>query len=107
MFRIGWGADYPDPENFLDILFHSESDNNHSGYNNLEVDSLLERARVERNREARFALYNQAEQMILDDAPWIPLWHSGERNVLIKSNVKDFLLTPMTLPKYRYVYFDN
>ena len=107
MFRIGWGADYPDPENFLDILFHSKSDNNHTGYNNSLVDSLLERARVERSREARFALYNQAEQIILDDAPWIPLWHSGERNVLIKSNVKDYLLTPMTLPKYRYVYFEN
>ena len=107
MFRIGWGADYPDPENFLDILFHSKSDNNHTGYNNSLVDSLLERARVERSREARFALYNQAEQIILDDAPWIPLWHSGERNVLIKSNVKDYLLTPMALPKYRYVYFEN
>ena len=107
LFRIGWGADYPDPENFLDILFHSESDNNHTAYNNPQVDALLERARVERDREARFALYNQAEQKIMDDAPWIPLWHSGERNVLIKPGVEDYLLTPLTLPKYRYVYFDN
>ena len=107
MFRVGWGADYPDPENFLDILFHSESDNNHTGYSNPEVDALLEQARVERDRMIRFALYNQAEQKIMDDAPWIPLWHSGERYVLIKPEVKDYLLTPLTLPKYRYVYIEN
>ena len=107
MFRIGWAADYPDPENFLDILFHSESDNNQTNYKNLEVDALLEKARVEPDRGERFRIYNQAEQMILDDAPWILLWNSGENYALIKPNVKDYHLTQMTIPKYRYIYFDN
>ena len=46
LFTYGWIADYPDPHNFLDVLFHSSTENNQGGYNNAEVDSLLEQARV-------------------------------------------------------------
>jgi ABC-type transport system substrate-binding protein len=104
MFDIGWIADYPDPENFLDILFHSASNNNHTNYNNPEVDRLLEQARTETDRTARYVLYNRIEQMIIDDAPWIPLWYSGERYLLVKPNVRDYLQTPLIIPKLRYVY---
>ena len=107
MFQVGWGADYPDPENFLDILFHGESENNHTVYNNPEVNSLLEQARVEPDQVKRFELYNTIEQKIVDDAPWVPLWHSRERKVLIKPEVKDYFLVPMTIPKWRYVYFES
>ena len=103
MFEIGWVADYPDPENFLDLLFHSESSNNHTGYNNPEVDALLEQARVGAQQE-RYELYHQAERIILDDAPWIPLWNSGEQYVLVKPTVNDYYLTPLIIPKLRYVY---
>ena len=44
---LAWQADYPDPQDFLDILFHTESETNHGGYSNAEVDRLLEKARVE------------------------------------------------------------
>ncbi len=107
MFLIGWAADYPDPENYLDILFHSESENNHTNYNNPEVDRLLEEAREIPDQETRFRQYNQIEQMILDDAPWIPLWNRGERYALIKPEVKDYHLTPMTIAKYRHVYLEQ
>ena len=107
MFAIGWSADYPDPQNFLDILFHSESTNNWGAYSNREVDSLLEKARVEPDQVARFQQYNLIEQLIVDDAPWVPLWHSTERKVLIKPQVKDYFLVPMTIPKLRYVYFSD
>ena len=105
MFQIGWIADYPDPENFLDILFHSTSSNNHTNYRNLEVDRLLEQARTENDQSARFQLYNRIEQMIMNDAPWLPLWYSGEQYLLIKPEVKDYFLTPLVIPKLRYVYF--
>ena len=104
MFDIGWIADYPDPENFLDILFHSESSNNHTHYSNPQVDELLIKARVETDTQARYALYNEAEQMILDDAPWVPLWFDGESKLLVKPNVHDYLLPPLIIPRYRYVY---
>ena len=104
MFQIGWIADYPDPENFLDILFHSESSNNHTHYSSPEVDALLMKARVETDETARYELYNQAEQQILDDAPWVPLWFDGETKLLIKPNVQDFHLPPLIIPRMRYVY---
>ena len=104
MFDIGWIADYPDPENFLDILFHSESTNNHTHYSNPEVDELLMKARVETDSQARFALYSEAEQKIIDDAPWVPLWFDGESKLLVKPNVHDYLLPPLIIPRYRFIY---
>jgi oligopeptide transport system substrate-binding protein len=102
---FGWIADYPDPENFLDVLFHSKSTNNQSQYSNGQVDLLLERARVEQDEQARFDLYHQAEKIIVDDAPWVPLWHSNGGSVLIKPYVNDYFLFPLVIPKYRYIYF--
>ena len=102
---LGWSADYPDPENFLDVLFHSKSNNNQSEYTNLQLDVLLERARVEPDETARFELYHRAEKMIVDDAPWVMLWHTAGGSVLIKSFVNDYFLFPLIIPKYRYVYF--
>ena len=102
---LGWIADYPDPENFLDVLFHSQSSNNQSEYTNFKLDLLLERARVELDETARFELYHQAEEIIVADAPWVPLWHSNGGSVLIKPNVNDYFLFPLVIPKYRYVYF--
>ena len=107
MFDIGWIADYPDPENFLDILFHSQSTNNHTHYSNPEVDELLVQARVETDTTRRYSLYNQVEQMILDDAPWVPLWFDGESKLLVKPNVHDFLLPPLIIPRYRFVYISD
>ena len=100
---LGWIADYPDPENFLDVLFHSKSNNNQSEYANKEVDTLLEQARIELDETNRFKLYHQAEEMIVTDAPWIPLWHSNGGSVLIKPKVNDYFLFPIVIPKYRYI----
>ena len=77
MFSLGWIADYPDPQNFLDMLFHTASAYNHGAYSNAEVDELVEQARVEQDVEKRMELYQQAEQLLVQDAPWIPLYHSG------------------------------
>ena len=100
---LGWIADYPDPENFLDINFHSTKSTNHNGYNNAEVDKLLESARIEQDLDTRMQMYNQAERIIVDEAPWIPLWFPGDRYVLINQRVKNYKLTPMSVPKYSLV----
>ncbi len=104
MFQIGWIADYPDPENFLDLLFHGDSKNNHTGFNNTEVNELLERARIEQQEDVRYDLYRQAEELIVQEAPWIPLWYSGEQYVLVKPYVHDYILAPLIIPKLRFVY---
>lgn len=104
---LGWEADYPDPQDFLDILFHSDSENNHGLYSNQEADVLLEDARVETDSVRRIDLYQNAEEIIVNDAAWVPLWFAGERHVLIKPYVKGYELTPMTMSKMRYVYIED
>ena len=101
---LSWIADYPDPENFLDVLIHGDSSNNYGSYSNPEVDRLLEEARVIQDQGARHELYHRVESLILEDAPWVLLWHGGIEYVLVKPYVKDYFLTPMVVPLLRYVY---
>ena len=93
MFSLGWVADYPDPENFLDLLFHSQSEYNHVAYSNPEVDALLEKARTEADRERRLSLYRQVEEKLVWDVAWIPLYH-GIDYQLVKPYVKGLVLSP-------------
>ncbi len=98
----GWIADYPDPQDFLDILFHSESRNNDTVYSNPEVDRLLEAARGEQDFEKRVELYQQAEEMILEDAPIVPLTHDADY-WLTKPYVEGMIYPPSIIPKLKYV----
>ncbi len=102
---LGWEADYPDPQDFLDVLFHTESSVNHGNYSNVKVDKLLEKARLEQDISERIDLYNQAEALIVQDAAWVPLWYGGDRYVLVKSHIGDYRVTPMIIPKLRYIIF--
>ena len=97
LVSYGWCADYPDPENFLDVLFHSESEFNVSGYSNEQVDELLEAARVELDPATRVALYQEVERMLLDDQATIPLSH-GVSDVLVKPHVQNYVLAPLGAP---------
>ena len=103
----GWQADYPDPQDFLDILFHTDSAQNHGSYSNPELDAILEQARTEPDVERRVELYHEAENLIVQDAPLLPLWYTGEQYVLIKGHVEDYRVTPMTVPKLRYIKFSG
>jgi oligopeptide transport system substrate-binding protein len=98
----GWIADYQDPHNFLDLQFHSLSPINDTNYANSEVDQLLEQARSETDESARLDLYKQAEEIIVQDAAWIPLSHS-KASVLIKPYVQGYETPPFVIPNLRYV----
>jgi oligopeptide transport system substrate-binding protein len=73
MFMYAWYADFPDPDNFLGTLFHSKSNYNYTNYHNPEVDRLLDRARAERDYLKRMEMYRKIEEIILDDAPIVPM----------------------------------
>jgi peptide/nickel transport system substrate-binding protein len=75
IFRYAWYADYPDPDNFLYPLFHSQSANNYFRYRNSTVDELLDEARRETDDLRRVKLYREAEQLILNDAPGVMILH--------------------------------
>jgi peptide/nickel transport system substrate-binding protein/oligopeptide transport system substrate-binding protein len=75
IFLYAWFADVPDPDNFLAKLFHSKSPRNYFGYANRVVDDLVTQARKEADGARRVALYRRAEQMVMDDAPVLPIFH--------------------------------
>jgi len=102
LFTLGWGADYPDPQNFLDILFHSETSHNIGEYSNPEVDALLEEARIEKDYAARMSLYQQAEQMLVNNAACLPLYFDVEY-ILVKPYVKNLPLTSLWISRLKYV----
>lgn len=80
LFRFGWAADYPDPDNYLWTLFNSKNigQDNSTSYNNPAYDQIVNKARKLVNWDARKKLYQQAEDMIIDDAPWIFLYTNVE-----------------------------
>lgn len=100
IYSSGWIADYPDPQNFLDIQFYSKSQQNHMGYSNPQVDQLLEQARTASSSEERYNLYHQAERLILNDAPWIPLTYGVDYS-LVKPYVHGYLSTSSIYPWLR------
>ena len=104
VYQLGWSADYVDPQNFLDVLFHSDSRQNFGGYSNLEVDAILEQARIEPDVGKRITLYQLAEEMVVNDAAWIPLWFSRGDYVLVKPHIRGYVPTALTVPRFRHVY---
>jgi oligopeptide transport system substrate-binding protein len=102
MFLSGWIADYPHPENFLDILFHSRSNGNYGGFASPQLDRLLESARVERDEARRAEAYLHAERLILDEAAAVPIHHETVR-ALVRPWVKGLVWTPLGILSYREV----
>jgi oligopeptide transport system substrate-binding protein len=73
MFIYAWYADFPDPDSFLGTLFHSKSRYNYTAYHNPEVDRLLDKARAEKDYLKRMEMYGRIEEIVLDDAPIVPM----------------------------------
>ncbi len=106
----GWHQDFPDPSNFMDILFHSrsihpENSENRSFYRNPELDAILDRARPEVDRAQRLELYAQANAILASDAPWVFLSYPIEMFVW-QPYVKNFRHHPVWLNEYRNVWLD-
>ncbi len=74
-FLYAWYADVPDPDNFVTKLFHSKSPRNYTRYHNPVVDELLNVARTTAEPLRRVEHYRRAEQLIIDDAVVLPVWH--------------------------------
>jgi ABC-type transport system substrate-binding protein len=93
---FGWEADFPDPSNFLDVLFSRSQwgANNDTFYYNPRVEALLKEAAPVTDLKKRYALYDQAEKIIVDDAPWVFLYNPVAY-VIHQPWVHDFVLNPM------------
>ena len=106
-FSLAWQADYPDPHTFVDVLFRTGSSINNTNYSNPEVDALLEQANVEADPVRRIELYQEAEEMIVEDAAWLPLWWGVEGKVLVKQRVEGLTFPPLSVPIYQHVWIDG
>lgn len=91
MFRVGWLADYPDAENFLQ-LFHSRNASpgpNRCNYGNPAFDALYEEALRTTDDARRLEVYGQMQEVIREDCPWIFLYHRRDV-VLLQPRLRNF-----------------
>jgi oligopeptide transport system substrate-binding protein len=74
IYRAGWLADYPLVENFLNPIYRTGASSNDNDYSNPEVDAKLAAADAAETTEEAYQLYHEAEELIAEDMPGIPLW---------------------------------
>jgi len=75
IYRLGWCADYPDENNWLNEVFNSKSGQNYAKYNNPDFDALVEQAAFEPDPAVRKDLYAQAEKIFMDDGAIAPIYY--------------------------------
>jgi oligopeptide transport system substrate-binding protein len=87
IFYLGWLQDYPDPQDWLSLVFRSESTVTHIGWKNADFDRLTREADREPDQQKRLQLYHQAHEILVREAPAAFIsW--GETIQLIKPYVK-------------------
>ncbi|HTB52295.1 MAG TPA: ABC transporter substrate-binding protein [Ferruginibacter sp.] len=104
MFYSGsWIADYPDAENYLSVFYgKNPAPPNYTRYNNPAFDKLYEKAIVEKDDSARYKLYRQMDQLIMNDAPIVPLWYDMAIH-LVHNNIEGFEANSLNLLELRRV----
>jgi ABC-type transport system substrate-binding protein len=106
-FRGSWIADYPDAENYLSVFYSKNpAPPNYTRYNNPRFDALLESALAETNDSLRYRLYRQADQLVMQDAPVVPLWYDMVIH-LVQPWVHDFHPNALNLLELRRVRLDR
>ncbi len=101
----GWVADFADPVTFLD-LFVSGGGNNWTGWGDAAYDRLITEAARSLDPKARYELFQQAEAILLGQAPIAPLVF-GARNYLIHPSVKGWEPAPVGIYQYKKVYLQG
>ena len=90
LFRMNWTVDYLSADNALHPLAHSAAvgDSNHARYRNPRVDALIDGARATADPTERRTRYRQAEQLVLDDLPFLPLWQGALYHLVAPDRVR-------------------
>jgi ABC-type transport system substrate-binding protein len=105
LFLVAWEADFPDPENFLSVLLSRQQwgSNNDSFYYNPEVDKLLREAGPTTDLQKRYALYDEAEKLVIADAPWVFLYYPVTY-VIVQPWVHGYVLNPMRPTRFEKIW---
>jgi oligopeptide transport system substrate-binding protein len=102
MFRGSWGADYPDPETFMNI-FITHNGNNNTRFSNAKYDALINRASGEQNPKLRANLYEEADTMLCKDEVPIVCTYLATQNVCLKPWVKNMAFNALDLQFFKQV----
>ncbi|MEM9160592.1 MAG: peptide ABC transporter substrate-binding protein [Verrucomicrobiota bacterium] len=103
--RYGWIGDYLYPDTFLRIL-HSDSGQNDAGYSNPEYDRLLDESFVEPDSQKRLEKLKEAESIMMEDMPVIPIYHYV-RPFRLDPRVKGWHPKVIGIRNYKGIYFEN
>lgn len=109
MFKKSWIADYADEENYMSMFYSKNfapAGFNFFHYKNPDFDYLYEKSLKELNDSVKISLYQQMDQMIIDDAPVIPLYYD-EVIRLVNHNIKGLTSNPMNLLNLKLVTKTN
>ena len=105
--RASWIADYPDAENYLSVFYSKNpAPPNYTRYNNPAFDEAFEKAIRETNDSLRYKLYQQADKLIMEDAPVVPLWYDKAVR-LVQPWVTGLKPNPLNLLELRWVRLDR
>jgi len=91
-FRASWLADYPDAENFLSVFYSKNKipfGPNYTGFNNKQFDALFEQAYQESDDAKRFKLYQQMDNLVMEQAPVVILYYDKLVN-LYQNNISGY-----------------
>lgn len=89
IFRLGWLADFPDPDNFMNLMA-SYSDNNHTGWKSKSFDVLLDQGSAVTEKEKRRKIYSDAQKLLTEqEIPAVPVFGMVSQ-VLVSDRVVGF-----------------
>lgn len=106
VFMYGWVADTGDPDNYLEPLFVPGNLTNFTGYENEKMLELMKRAREIVNPEKRIEIYKEIQNIIIEDTPWIFLYHP-EQGFIARDGVLGVKLSSLGKIKYDEIIIDK
>ncbi|MFG1493480.1 ABC transporter substrate-binding protein [Halobacteriovorax sp. ZH4_bin.1] len=107
LYGIAWGADYPDAENFLQLLYgpNRSPGANGSGYDNPKFNELFAKASIMQDSPERTAIYEQLNKMAAEEVPW--LYGVHRQSYLIKHSwLKNYITTDFEAGQAQYLDID-
>ena len=101
-YRLGWVLSYPSPQYAMEPIYTTGVDSNYAQYSNEEFDSLINQANSEPDADTAADLYQQAEDILLEDLPVIPLWY-GLTTTVQSDRVDNIIVDPRTFVRVEAV----
>lgn len=105
-YRLGWVLSYPSPQYAMEPLYSTGADSNYFQYSNEEFDGLIDQANSAPEEDDADSLYQQAEDILLEDMPAIPMWY-GVTTTVFSDNVDNIVVDPRTFVRVEAVEVTN